>query len=231
MDFLVHHYEHQRAIHKADPVLSHALYTSWFAFDKYYQRIDDTGIYAAALLLHPNCRKSYLESEWKKGWITSGIRRAKVLWSKYSDGQDQAIEDYKMTAFEVWRANRHKKQRSSKANDEFTRFINAPADNITIPVLDWWQQPGQKEAYPRLQRMAIDVLTAPATSADGERVFSHGRRAIAWTRASLAAATIEELVCMKYWMMSSLFDEYMELEDYKGVAEDDWVAEEDDIDE
>ena len=28
MDFLVHHYEHQRAIHTADPVLSHALHTS-----------------------------------------------------------------------------------------------------------------------------------------------------------------------------------------------------------
>ena len=35
MDFLVSHYEKQRAIYKDDPILSHALYTSWFAFDKY----------------------------------------------------------------------------------------------------------------------------------------------------------------------------------------------------
>lgn len=225
MDFLVSHYEQQRAIHKANPSRSHALYTSWFAFDKYYQRIDDTGIYAAALLLHPNCRKSYLEAEWKKSWVNSGIRRAKELWSKYSDSEAEAIEDDNLTAFEMWRANRQKKQRLGKASDEFTRFINAPEDNIKIPVLDWWQQPQQKEAYPRLQRMAIDVLTAPATSADGERVFSNGRRVIPWTRASLNPSTIEEILCMKHWMMSGLIDEHMELEDDNEVAESGEVAE------
>jgi hypothetical protein len=80
-----------------------------------------------------------LEIEWKKSWITSGIRRAKGLWSKYSDGEEEVFEDDNLTAFEIWRLNRQRKQRSGKASDEFTRFINAPPDNITIPVLDWWQ--------------------------------------------------------------------------------------------
>jgi hypothetical protein len=231
MDFLVSHYETQRALHKADPVLSHALYTSWFAFDKYYRRIDDTGIYAAALLLHPNCRKSYLDTEWKKSWVTSGVRRAKEIWSKYSDNEEEAVEDDNLTEFELWRLHRQKKQRFGKANDEFTRFINAPADNIKTPVLEWWQQPSQKEAYPRLQKMAIDVLTAPATSADGERVFSHGRRVIPWTRSLLSASTIEEILCMKYWMMCGLIDESMELEDAGKVAEDGEETEDDEMDE
>ena len=158
--------------------------------------------------------------------MATGIRRAKELWSKYSDSDEEVEDGDDLTEFEIWRLNRQKKQRVGKANDEFTRFINLPADNTKMPVLQWWLQPSQKEAYPRLQKMAIDVLTAPATSADSERVFSHGRRVIPWTRASLATNTIEEILCMKYWIMSGLIDEQVDLEDDVRVAEDDeWQTE------
>ena len=35
-----------------------------------------------------------------------------------------------------------------------------------------------------------------------------------------SASTIEEILCMKYWMMCGLIDESMELEDAAKVAED-----------
>lgn len=182
MDYLVTHYQQQRARYQSNSALSHALYTSWFAFDKWYQRLDDTGVYAAAVLLNPNLRKAYLDMEWQKGWISSGIKRAKELWATRYATEETPLQNEvvppQLTDFELWQLNRLKKQRTGKANDEFTRFVNAPPDNIKGSILDWWQQPAQKEAYPRLHRMALDVLSAPAASAEGERVFSHGRRVI-----------------------------------------------------
>lgn len=229
MDYLVHHYEQQRALHSSNAKLSHALYTSWFAFDKYYNRIDETGVYAAAILLNPNLRKSYLDTTWKKQWIASGLRRARDIWSQYASEELTPDEDVKvLSGFDQWRSDRMKKQRVGKASDEFNRFINAASDTISMPVLDWWQQPSQKEAYPRLHRMGIDILSAPSTSAEGERVFSHGRRVIPWTRAQLASVTIEELMCLKHWLLSGVVDDIQPLIIADGVIDDDESAESDD---
>jgi hypothetical protein len=49
--------------------------------------------------------------------------------------------------------------------------------------------------YPQFQQIAIEVLTAPAMSAESERVFSGARRNIPWNGARLGADMIEiELV-------------------------------------
>lgn len=209
MDYLVTHYKQQRAKHQSNSALSHAIYTSWFAFDKWYQRLDETGVYAAAVLLNPNLRKGYLDSEWQRSWISSGIKRARDLWTaRYANEEAPAIEEaQELTDFQVWQLNRLKKQRIGKANDEFSRFISTPPDNIKGSVLAWWQQTAQKEAYPRLYYMAINILSAPAASAEGERVFSHGRRVIPWSRASLSSDTIQETLCLKHWLSSSIVDQ------------------------
>ena len=39
-------------------------------------------------------------------------------------------------------------------------------------ALDWWTQGLQKTRFPRLSRMAFDILTVPTMSAEIERVFS-----------------------------------------------------------
>ena len=100
-----------------------------------------------------------------------------------------------------------------------------------MPVLDWWQQPGQKEAYPRLQQWLSTSLPRQQPMPIVRGYLAMEDELYYRTRANLTAATTEELVCMKYCIMSGLFDEYIELEDYKGVAKDVEVAEDDDKDE
>lgn len=54
MDGLVEHYNEQKAQHKTNKSLPESLLTSWHVFDKYYELIDETGAYTAAIVLHPN---------------------------------------------------------------------------------------------------------------------------------------------------------------------------------
>lgn len=91
-------------------------------------------------------------------------------------------------------------------SNEFDRFING--DPIPLPKgqtsLQWWLEPAQRLAYPSLSRMAIDVLSIPAMSAEPERVFSGARRTISWQRMRLGVKIIEAGECLKSWISSGI---------------------------
>lgn len=82
--------------------------------------------------------------------------------------------------------------------DELESFINGKPTSCKLP-LDWWLQ--HQNEYPGLSRMAIDILSIPAMSADSERVFSGARRTVSWDRSSLNEETIEHTECIKSWDM------------------------------
>jgi hypothetical protein len=42
----------------------HSIEMGWFILNKYYMLIDETPVVAAALLLDPSKRKSYIEQNW-----------------------------------------------------------------------------------------------------------------------------------------------------------------------
>jgi hypothetical protein len=218
MDGLRQHYIDQRSEYSTNPAMLGAIVTSWYAFDKYYSLINETGAYTLAALLHPNCRKSYLIASWEPRWVNAGISRARKVWLQYKKAPEEPEKDSStLTHFERYIAGIQAKQRSSKSGqiDEFDRFINAPPDNIDISALDWWLQPTQERSYPQLSRLAINILSAPAMSAESERVFSGARRTIPWTRARLNSSSIERLECLKHWQKTGLVDdEFEEVGDY-----------------
>jgi hypothetical protein len=211
MDAISTHYEEQKSLYRSNTSFLESIVTSWYAFDKYYKLIDETGAYTAAILLHPNLRKSYIQSAWHKDWVTPGVDRAKEIWLQYKDNNtsETATEDTSnLSQLERYQRKIQAKQRGRKgAQDEFDRFITAPAESITTPPLDWWLEPSQRRTYPALSRMAIDILSAMAMSAESERVFSAARRTIPWTRARLNSRTIEQLECLKHWQKAGLISE------------------------
>ena len=208
MDSLVEHLKEQQDLHKANKSLTESIITCWYAFDKYYDLIDETGAYTAAILLHPNRRKAYLHLVWQALWIAPGIERARTLWMQYKQDNQGEVDDDTTTLSQYERFVRKiaAKQRNSKSGqqDEFERFINAPVDNIDMAVLDWWQEASQRHTYPHLSRMAIDVLSALAMSAESERVFSATRRTVTWSRARLCGRTIMQLECLKHWQRTGV---------------------------
>lgn len=56
----------------------------------------------------------------------------------------------------------------------------------------------QRQRWPRLAFMAIDILSIPAMSDEPERVFSRARRTISWERGQLKVTTIEMVECLKH---------------------------------
>ena len=226
MDMLSAHFVKQRTIYQAtsDKAFYEAIITGWYAFDKYYSWIDQTGAYSAAILLNPCLRKSYLAAAWQRDWVKPGIERARAVWtSRYKKEPDTVntavTKPAAMTAYEEFMSSIAAKQhlRKGTAIDEFDRFIEANAEPIEGSPLQWWLQPLQRRTYPLLAKMAIDVLSAPAMSAEDERVFSGARRTITWTHAKLGGPIIEHLECVKHWQRTGLVDEqFIEPEDGEG---------------
>jgi hypothetical protein len=68
-----------------------------------------------------------------------------------------------------------------------------PVDNIQT----WWL--AHKERWPRLSRMALDLLSIPAMSSECERAFSQAKLVIGTQRHSLGDDTINILMCLKSW--------------------------------
>lgn len=224
MDFLVNHFDEQMDLHRANKPFIECIMVGWYTLDKYYNKIDETGAYAAAILLHPNKRKAYLQAVWRRGWVKPGLRRAEDLWARQYERLDAAQdsttlchrsddrEPTELTSYEIWQRQRSAKiAESNSLSSEFKRFVDAPAEAIrfhdSFTVLDWWQEPSQKRTYPRLSLMALDVLSAPAMSAEAERVFSRARRQISFDRECLKPDIIGQKECLKSWHIQQLVDE------------------------
>jgi hypothetical protein len=71
----------------------------------------------------------------------------------------------------------------------------------------------QRQRWPRLSYMAIDILSIPAMSDEPERVFSGARRTILWERGQMEPETLEMTECLKHWKRSGILDVFLEGED------------------
>lgn len=87
--------------------------------------------------------------------------------------------------------------------DELTDYLALPRAKNTAEneLLDWWA--ARREQYPRLSRMATDLLSIPAMSSENERSFSLAKLVITSQRQALKHTTINKLVCLKAWNRDS----------------------------
>jgi hypothetical protein len=120
-------------------------------------------------------------------WLKAGLQRAKALWHSYRDrlepifASNQVDQDTsaELSAFDRWQ-----KQSAVITGSEgsFKAFISAPPSRLLtlegrqLTVIEWWAQPTQRQTFPVLSQLAIDVLSAFAMSAESERTFSKARR-------------------------------------------------------
>jgi len=80
--------------------------------------------------------------------------------------------------------------------DELADWLAQPPVPTEDP-LRWWL--ANRDLYPCLSCMAIDVHATPATAVDVERSFSSGRILIGHLRNRLRAGSIRALMCFGDW--------------------------------
>jgi hypothetical protein len=69
-----------------------------------------------------------------------------------------------------------------------------------MTVVGWWSQPTQRQTFPALLQLPVDVLSAFAMSSESERTFSKARRTTSWERSQLSANTIKCSELLKDWL-------------------------------
>lgn len=216
LDIIIAHFKASQSRHGNNSQLLASITTSWYAIDKYYNLTDDSPLYAAALLLHPSYRKQYLEDTWRKDWVQPAVEGVRALWKdEYAGFQ---VEECRSTSDDTVQARttepsfyQQQKEllhRRRQLKDEFELFIEQSDIDVADGAISWWLESSQQRTFPRLSRMAIDVLSAQAMSAESERVFSLTRRTISWDRTRLKCSTVEQLECQKSWIKDGVTSEY-----------------------
>lgn len=214
MDVLLAHLKEALDEFKDDKEMSSRIKSSWATLDKYYTKTDDSPLYAAGIILHPNRRTKYIQINWPASWQKSAISSVKNLWRSYRDSAHLlALPSYDVEANQATKkpltkfckiAQNLQGYSRPRSLDEFDDYCNQePYDLGDMSAIEWWLQDPQRKRFPRLSIMAIDILSIPAMSDEPERVFSGARRTISWDRAQLSASTIEMLECIKSWHRNS----------------------------
>lgn len=214
----------------SDSLLCAQIQKGWDTFDKYYSLSDNSPFYAAAIVLHPNRRTRYIRHNWRKEWQRPALQAVKKLWESYRDTisvDSLAVVDSLGISLQETRLSRNQdtydiikqdlyRYNRSAGQDEYEDYIAENTIPIHCTALSWWLMSGQKERWPRLSKMAIDILSIPAMSAEPERVFSGARRTISWERMQLGEETIERVECLKSWMRTDLCVNTSELQNIEG---------------
>jgi len=85
------------------------------------------------------------------------------------------------------------------SKDEYEDYNSHESyDPGTKGALAWWYQDTQRQRWPRLSLMAIDILSIPPMSDEPERVFSGARRTVSWDRGQMEPETMERRECLKH---------------------------------
>ena len=61
----------------------------------------------------------------------------------------------------------------------------------------WWNT--QKESFPRLFKVAMDLLPIPGSSVKSEEAFSHSGATVTKKRNSLDPESVQMVMCLRAW--------------------------------
>ena len=186
-------------------------------------RTDVSPYYAAALILNPRNRTRYIESNWPKKWGKLALAQVKKLWEKYREEvvvpvSGDILFSYGTSSYELLELDEFDRIALSlrlvarlASEDEYEDYNSQDSyDPGKRGALAWWCQDTQRQRWPRLSLMAIDILLIPPMSDEPERVFSGARRTVTWDRGQMIVETIEYRECLKHWKRSGILNTFLE---------------------
>ncbi|RKK89047.1 hypothetical protein BFJ68_g16803 [Fusarium oxysporum] len=177
-----------------------------YKLEKYVTLLEDSPAYWTAMILHPAFKdkwiREYLPGEQAKRIVDS----FKQFFDRdYNKLPTQPTPIQKKTKSSHLGAHSYLAQRPSPANrDEVKEYLEEPIyeDEEVEDPFEWWRQ--REKDFPRLARMAYDLLSIPSTACECERVFSLAKLLVGTQRHSLQDLTMEMLTCVKFWRRNPL---------------------------
>ncbi|GKT96936.1 hypothetical protein Ct61P_14786 [Colletotrichum tofieldiae] len=197
--------------------------SAWDKLNKYYSKLDETPIYYAATVLHPGIQWAFLTKAYseKEDWLHTARQLVQRLWNEEYRDLPTQWEMANSSLAEAVRAREHnpfdsfQEELMSSTNhehelveDEFERWLSTKNDvhSKHDNPLEYWS--AKRFEYPRVARMAIDVLSVPAMAAECERTFSSAGSMVSHKRHRLDASTIAVTQTVRSWLRAGLLEGY-----------------------
>ncbi|KAF5229478.1 hypothetical protein FANTH_14191 [Fusarium anthophilum] len=167
----------------------------WKMLSKYYDELEESPLFAAAIILHPRFGISWLEATWVSEEQLTWVRDAKVeVKDNFTPPMTMDQEDDRYTQ---WMNSKTKKALSTSGSvGELERYLRLEPQD-TQDAIQWKRDRGA--SFPSLSSFALDVFAIPAMASDCDRQFSLGKLTLTSRRLSMGADTLERVPCLKNW--------------------------------
>lgn len=184
------------------------LRAAWSKANDYYNKLDDSPVYYAAVCLHPYY-KYYCDNSWadKPEWLASAAASFNKLWKPYRPQNQRQRPPQPSTSLggidDVIGAFVSRNTGETVHNDEYERWkVEEPSWTKEQylgdgnPIIYWIQL---RSRYPHLSQFAIDILTIPASSCECERLFSELGDLLEPKRRGISSELLAALQLVRSW--------------------------------
>jgi hypothetical protein len=220
MEILLHHLEaaKQDYEHLGYDHITVCINNAWKLLDRYYNLTETSPVYVAAVVLNPQLKWSFLEQLWehRSDWISEAHKAVEHLWTtSYKDRNPKLAgtsRETRVTVPDMDILEQFLSQRSDcrplaqLLADEYEDYCYIKPEARVSNIIQWWND--HSTLYPALSRMALDILSIPAMSAEVERVFSSAKLLISDARNRLKEDIIEACECLKSLNTAGMYRSY-----------------------
>ena len=178
-------------------ILSYSDMNDSLIMSRYYTLTDLVPAYFVAIALNPEMKYKYFENEWedRADWIENAKDMVQRVWK--AEYQQERVHHYLETRIPLappinthkifsnhsddfgelgtipnWKKKKRQKL-IGEERDELDRYLDRETeDDLLAGPLQYWIDHVNDIRQSNLARMALDIFTIPAMSADPERLFS-----------------------------------------------------------
>ncbi|GBE89936.1 Putative AC transposase OS=Zea mays PE=2 SV=2 [Sparassis crispa] len=202
-------------------VICIAAQASLLVVGKYYALTDDTDVYRIAIAMCPDKKLEWFNKnpDWRAEDHTEAAHILRARWTESyaGDSNDMSVNTPTVSVMAStskrgkWASSfRNEPSTSTHPIDSIDAYLESPLvsrDDVKQAggVLAYWAQ--ASKTRPRLARMALDFLTAPASSVDAERAFSGGRLTVNHLQHQTSSQSFKAQVAVGSWAGTPLLQD------------------------
>ena len=206
LETLLSHVEKMKVKYDFHKQLSSSLNEAWSKLKEYYERMDESPAYAAALMLHPQYKIHYFTKRWKnhlseyieptkealrKQYEEEYLPRYPEASTTISSTVDKGIDPIQDFLDE--------EEDNDNRASQYDLYNDSPIERLLPKENLFRHWAGRLASLPALVHWAWDVLSIPAMSSECERSFSGAKLTVTPIRNSLEADIVEAIEVLNRW--------------------------------